>query len=172
MKCIGLTQGKVAMVDDEDYVWLCQWKWNVQKCVCKNRVIWYAKRNAPTIQGGQRTIYMHREIAAVAGIPQVDHRDGNGLNNQRINLRPATRSQNLQSRHKQPGCTSKIKGVCWEKRRFKWKAYICVNGREVFLGYFEQEQDAGNAHDKAAVHFFKDFALVNSVKSDQHEAQA
>ena len=162
LKTILLTKGKVALVDDEDYVWLSQWKWCAHKCVYKTRVVWYAKRGLG-FKYDKRTIFMHQEVAGVIGILKVDHRDGDGLNNQRNNLRPATTRQNGHNRRKSSfeRQTSQFKGVYWNKRDGRWMASITVEGRKWFLGYFDEEQDAAKAYDKAAKQAFGEFALLN-----------
>src|SRR5271169_6507345 len=90
MKIIPLTQGKVALVDDGDYDRLNHHRWYASKHAGKNRPRWYATRMLSSKSGVRKLLLMHREIAAVAGIPTVDHHDGDGLNNRRKNLRPAT----------------------------------------------------------------------------------
>ena len=161
MKTIALTQSKVALVDDQDYAWLNQWKWCANKYKNKTRIIWYALRAAPRKNGKQRTILMHRVIAARTRITDVDHRDCDGLNNQRSNLRPATRRQNLHHQCKQPGRSSRFKGVYWYKQTNRWKAQITINGKRKHLGYFVNEEDAARAYDRAAVEAFGEFALLN-----------
>jgi len=105
---------------------------------------------------------MHREIAARAGF-DTDHCDGNGLNNQRHNLRPAARSQNNQNGHKRAACSSKFKGVSWDKKAAKWRAYIRVNAHLRHLGYFQDEQQAATAYNEAAVCLFREFAKTNQI---------
>lgn len=164
MKTITLTQGKVALVDDEDFDRLNRHKWYARKYALKNRMTWYAVRNLTVAPGKQTTLQMHREIAAVAGICQTDHRDGNGLNNQRENLRPATRRQNQQNQRKRPDCSSRFKGVCWNEESRKWQANIRVNGYKRYLGLFEVEEDAADAYDEAATRLFGEFALTNQKR--------
>ena len=163
MRTIPLTQGKVALADDQDYVWLSQWKWHALKRVLKKRDAWYAVRCVRTPGGRVIAVYMHVEIAARMGIGQrhkVDHWDGDSLNNQRKNLRAATHAQNCQNRQKQPH-SSKYKGVSWENKAGRWRAQIQVDGRCIFLGYFVREEDAARAYDRAARQYFGDFALLN-----------
>ena len=159
---IVLTQGKVALVDDEDYAWLSQWKWFATKQENKTRTTWYAARwTSRKTLGGRKMVQMHRQIAAKVGFAWVDHRDGNGLNDQRENVRPATPSQNHHNRCKRIGCSSRFKGVSWDKARNKRHASICVYGRVLNLGRFEREEDAARAYDQAAVRYFGEFALTN-----------
>ena len=160
MKEIPLTQGKVALVDDDDFEWLSQFKWYAVKF---GRTF-YAVRQAPRVNGKQRTIWMHREVLGLKpGDPRVDHRDGDGLNNQRMNLREATHRQNMMNSRGRSG-SSRFKGVDWDKRAKKWRARISVNGKKKHLGYFIDEEEAARAYDEKAKKIFGEFARVNFEK--------
>lgn len=161
MKTILLTQGKATIVDDEDYEWLSQFKWYAIKQVRKNRTVWYAVRNVPGYKY-QRKLYMHREILSVTDPNvEVDHENGNTLFNKKQNLRSATHGQNLQNQHKQIGCSSRFKGVYWNRKAAKWMAQIRVSGHQQNLGYFENEEAAAAAYDRAAKSEFGEFSLTN-----------
>ena len=161
MKCIPLTQGKHAMVDDADYEHLIQWKWFVRK----NKNNWYAVRTQ-YLGGGRKhpknkTILMHREIITPPAGLGVDHIDHNGLNNQRSNLRLATNSQNHQNENPRSGTVSRYKGVNWHKGYKRWQVRIQLPERRVSLGYFHSEIYAAGAYDAAARKYFGDFAYCN-----------
>lgn len=152
MKTIELTQGKVALVDDEDFDYLNQWNWCATSR--KNRRRWYACR-----RDGSQMLFMH---VVISGIKGADHKDNDGLNNQRNNLRPANASQNGGNRGKGVGKkTSKFKGVCWDKSKNKWMASIHFNYKGIFLGRFHKEKDAALAYDAAARKYFGEFAKTN-----------
>jgi hypothetical protein len=146
MKLIPLTQDKLAMVSDEDYDRLNAVKWFAHKMPKTS----YAERWLPGHVNGTRVVCrMHR---AVIGEPplgmEVDHIDGNGLNNCRDNLRFVTRRQNMQN-NVNASVTSKLPGVSWDKKRGKWKAYIKVDGIHKDIGRFKSEADAFSAYNTA-----------------------
>jgi HNH endonuclease len=156
VKTIPLTQGKVALVDDADYEVVSKFKWYA----LKSRHTFYAVRNFPKGNGKQGLIRLHRFL--LPGHPEIDHRDGDGLNNQRENLRPATRSQNEWGAcHKRRGVSSVYRGVSWYSRDKKWLSYIHVSGKGKHLGYFLSEEDAARAYDTAARKYFGEFASPN-----------
>jgi hypothetical protein len=159
MKLISLTQNKFTKVDDQDYDWLMQWKWNATHRISRFREGWYAGRIGPRPE--RRGIYMHREIAAILGFAQVDHYDNDGLNNQRYNLRQCTAGQNSANRRKSPGLSSQYKGVCQLTNQLKFVAYICVSGQQIRLGTFDDEVEAAHAYDAAATLHFGTFAKLN-----------
>ena len=161
MKEISLTQGKVALVDDADYEWLNQWKWYASSIQSSYSCRFYAKRR---VRKGVLE-YMHRLILELQRNDnrEVDHIDGNGLNNQRSNLRVCTHKQNRQSSRKRKIGASRYKGVCWNRRRHKWCSYIYVNEKLIHLGYFDSETDAALAYNHAALNHFGKFALLNTL---------
>jgi len=155
MKQIPLSQGKFAVVDDEDFEILNQHKWSALKC--KNK--FYAKRRLTLPGGNQKTILMHRVIIGLADTKILcDHRDGNGLNNQKHNLRACSHSENLSNRGANSNNTSGHKGVSWNKYCKKWEAYIKKDGKKKNLGLFADIQDAARAYDAAAKIYFGEFA--------------
>jgi len=148
-RLIPLTQGKFAIVDAADYEWLNQWKWQA-KCD-KKRNLWYAERSLyfPETQK-QTSILMHRVLINAQRGVEVDHRDRNGLNNQRSNIRACTPQQNQFNRGPQKNNTSGYKGVSWDKSRNKWKANITLRGKTINLGLFIIITDAAKAYAEAA----------------------
>ena len=154
MKVVTLTQGREAVVDDEDYEFLAQWRWRFEP----RRESGYACRTE-----GRTTIYMHQLVAERYGLDvcerEIDHKDGNGLNNQRTNLRAATRSQNNANQWLSRRNRSGYKGVYWSRAARKWAAQL---GRK-YLGLFESPADAAIAYNRAARVRFGEFAHLNSV---------
>ncbi len=150
-----------ALVDACDYEYLIQWKWYL---FTGSEGRFYACRKTSSKGGAlRRDIFMHNEILKVKIGHIPDHRDGNGLNNRRYNLRYATTSQNGGNRKPNKRGTSKYKGVSWNTQRQKWRAVIKVEGKLIFLGYFDVEGDAAHAYNKAATKYFGEFALLNGV---------
>lgn len=152
----GKNKGKfIALVDDEDFESINQYKWFVMK----SRTTIYAARNVRV--GGKRTnLRMHWEIMGGKG---VDHKDHNGLNNQKSNLRFCTASENLMNRRKWKNTSSIYKGVCFNKLARKWQANIQTNGKLIHIGLFVSEVDAARAYNEKAIEFFGEFANLNNI---------
>ena len=161
MKEIQLTQGKTALVDDEDYEELNKYKW----FVCKCGPHFYASREGKMVNRKRfPMIRMHREIMKPPEGLKVDHINMDTLNNQRDNLRLCTHQQNLRNRKSCKGSTSRFKGVCWDKSRTKWMATIKVDvGQQKYLGRHDSEVVAARAYNNAAINLFGDFARLNFI---------
>lgn len=147
---ISLTRGKVAVVDAADAPLVSRYSWYALHV----EGLWYAQAK---IEGGRRVL-MHRMILGLDG-PMTDHRDGDGLNNRRSNLRPCTRSQNMANKKKHRNSTNPYKGI--DKYGHKWRARIRVNTQRLSLGIFLSAEDAARAYDDAARLHFGEFALTN-----------
>lgn len=149
----------VAFVDDEDYELVAQYNWFVQK----HRDTWYAYAH-PT---NQPLIGMHRLILGLTSKDKihVDHKDHDGLNNQKVNLRTCTIAQNIQNGKIFKSSSSGYKGVSFANRNppllKPWQAYICPNKKKIHIGYFLTAEEAAKAYDKAAKQYFGEFANLN-----------
>jgi len=148
MREIQLTQGKIALVDNADFEWLNRWDWHAKR----DHNTWYACRMG---------VLMHRFLLDADEEIKVDHKDQNGLNNQRSNLRLATTQQNNHNRSKNRHSVSIYKGVTWHSRDKIWIARITFNSQVHHLGSFVNEIDAAIAYDTAAIIYFGSFARLN-----------
>lgn len=153
MKTVQLTKGYVSLVDDEDY----------------DRVTeagpWHARVDIHTVYAENGSSQaMHRFILGITDPKvEVDHRWGNGLDNQRANLRTATRTQNAQNRLKNKGHL--YKGVTWNVKDQKWRAQIRALGKKIYLGSFNTALEAAAAYDAAALKYHGEFALTNAASA-------
>lgn len=152
--------GRIALVDDEDYDLVMQHRWRVYEKTGPGRrrtngpYAWTAIRRSD----GRRTFpYMH---SLITGYLRTDHVNGDGLDNTRGNLRPATNSQNGANQRPVEGCTSRYKGVCWHQGR-SWLAQIKVDGHHRNLGYFADEDEAARAYDASALAAWGTYARLN-----------
>ena len=155
---IGKT-GKFALVDDEDYDLIMQWKWWNKEG--------YAIRETEINKHGERRkrkrFYMHRLINKTPDGMEVDHINGDKLDNRKENLRTCTRHQNIINRCSFKGASSKFKGVLWNVKLNKWRARIRLNKKDFHLGYFVHEKDAARAYNDAAIIYHGDFARLNQI---------
>ena len=157
MKRIPLTQGKFAVVDDEYYNELKQYKWYPHK----TQGLCYAVRHTKCIKGKRGLIYMHRQILKAPKGKMTDHFDRNGLNNRIYNIRLCTNSQNQANSKNQTNNTSGCKGVSWHKHRKKWISRIRFNGILKHIGYYNNKLMAAQVYDDKAVELFGEFAHLN-----------
>lgn len=156
--------GRVVIVDDEDYELISRYRW-------------YAKVTGPNIyavassrdgtRAANRPIRMHKLLT---GWDETDHHNGNGLDNRRENLRPATRSQNLMNRSTGKMEKAGFKGVRLEAG--KWRAVIKGPEGRRHLGYFSTPEMAARAYDSAAVEMHGEFARLNFPDDPAHEMPA
>lgn len=142
------------LVDPEDEHYLTKYAWRA----FHTRGLTYV-RARPRAAGGRISLFLHNIIMNAPPGVEVDHRNGNGLDNRRANLRLATRSRNNSNRKLQGG-TSPFKGVSWHKQAEKWRAQI-TDGKAYHLGLFISEEDAARAYDAAARLRFGEFARCN-----------
>lgn len=163
MKEIKLTKGQVALVDNDDFEWLNQWKWQAK--TPKNANCYYATRGVWNREKKRmEELSMHRMILNINN-PKIccDHIDRNGLNNQRYNLRTANHSQNCANIAKRKNTTSKYLGVSLRKATGRWRAEIRKNWKGIRLGEYVNEIDAAIAYNNAAIKLHGEFANLNVV---------
>lgn len=151
---IPLTRGAFAIVDDEDFARL-------------NRLKWYCSASCYAVRtvhvgGKSKPVFMHKVIRPVPEGFEVDHINGNRLDNRRENLRRVSHQQNQRNkRQSKARRSSRFKGVFKSRRLGKWCAQIEVNERSIHVGVFTDERDAALAYDAAARYYFEDFAALN-----------
>lgn len=153
---IPLTKGYVAIVDDADYAKVAAHKWRAQ--VSSSTV--YAFRNLPRSQG-RKWVSLHTFIMNPPNGLEIDHRDWNGLNCQRSNLRVANRGQNMCNRRRPINNSSGYKGVSWSKKGQKWQAHIQFKRQQFHLGLFVEAVTAAQTYDAKARELFGEFAVLN-----------
>lgn len=147
---IPLTQGYVAVVDDEDYPELSRYNWWIVRS--KKHV--YAARHE-----GRKTVLMHRQIMSAPDGVDIDHANHGALDNRRCNLREATRSQNMGNAVRVVKRTSEFKGVDYRASRHRFRARI----QRTFLGHFKTAVEAARAYNEAAIKVYGEFACLNVI---------
>ncbi len=160
---IELTKGKFAIIDFGDLHLVDKWNWQANESR-PGSGLWYAIRHR---EKGKSHIRMHREImSAKDSDPLIDHKDGDGLNNRRSNLRWCTQSQNCANRrHGNP--KSGFRGVSYNSRVKRWASVIYVKGKRIRLGHFRELMDAAKAYNNSAVKYFGTFAKLNKIEGEE-----
>ena len=163
-KQIPLSKGFHALVDDADFEWLSQWNWSANFDSRKDipratRSVSLAER---LTKGVPRTLHMHRFILSARPGEEVDHINGNSLDNRRANLRIVSRSDNLRNRRTFKTNKAGFKGVRFEKSTGAWQATL-------FLGNFASAEEAARAYDAAALAVYGDVAHLNFAAQDANE---
>lgn len=150
---IQLSRNRQAIIDDEDFEKLNKYKWYIST---KGYAIAHTWKN-----GKRTTMTMHRIIMKSPTRGQIDHKNNDKLDNQKINLRLCNTSQNKANSLKHHNNKSGYKGVNWHKRDKIWYASICLNYKKYSLGYFKNKIEAAKAYDKRALELFGEFANLN-----------
>lgn len=153
---IPLTQGYEALIDPDDVEKVGQYKW----CLKKDRYTAYAKRTI-TVDGKQTVQFMHRLIMDAPADKQVDHINGDGLDNRKVNLRLCSQMENRRNLQKSVSNSSGFKGVHYDNQFGKWKATITLNNRPTFICYSECLFCAAEAYNQKAKEFYGEFANIN-----------
>jgi hypothetical protein len=156
LRAIQLTQGKVAIVDAEDYGLLSKFKWHAHE---RGRT-WYARRAA-----SNKTIFMHRAILEYHSYDltsgEVDHINGDGLDNRKSNLQVISHAENIRKSRVQINNKSGFRGVSWHKGDRRWQVVIEVDNIKKYIGSFRTKIAAALAYDQAAKKYFGKFANLN-----------
>jgi hypothetical protein len=161
MKRIPLTKGYFALVDDEDFDYLNQWKWQFNSGYA-NRVQ-YERIDRGIYRN--KSIRMHRDLMSAPNNMQVDHIDGDKLNNQKANLRICTAAQNSRNRRPHVDGTSEFKGVYYDKKTRstrKWKAQITLDYKNYNIGRFSTQEEAAAAYDRKSIELHGEYGRRNA----------
>ena len=154
MICIALTQGQHAVVDNDDWELVSRFNW----CATKKQHTFYAVANSNKLFE-QRNVWLHRIIMGITDSSiSIDHKDGNGLNNCRSNLRICDKQQNARNCKIHTRNTTGFKGVSFDKDIKKYRAFITLNGKTKHLGCFVSPVDAHAAYCSAAIKHYGEFA--------------
>jgi hypothetical protein len=151
---VTLTRGYEAIIDAADVPLVEGWNWHA----VPEWSTFYARRT--DYKNGKKTVQMHRVIINCPDGFEVDHINGDGLNNRRFNLRIATKSQNQSNRGPQVDNKSGIKGVYWCKSKLKWVAGIKLNKVRRALGVFDTPEAAHAAYIAASKKLHGEFGRV------------
>ena len=162
---IPLTKDKEALVDQKDYNRVMLHSWQAAKYRWSDKH--YARTDifVPGGKGLKKVVKMHRFILGVVDNPeiQVDHLNGNPLDNTRSNIRLVTPSQNMQNRPLLSHNKSGYIGVYWRSARSKWVARIQKNGKRRVLGHFDCKIEAAESYNKAALELYGQDAQLNII---------
>ena len=156
MRKIKLTQGKYAIVDNEDYEKLVKHKWYY----CNYGKTGYARRADKVTR---KTVRMHHEVLPFEKGLMVDHINMNGIDNRKSNLRLVTKSQNMMNSGVRANSTSGYKGVCWAKNYNKWVVHIWKDYKQMFIGHFDDIKKAAKAYNVAAKEHHREYAKLNKI---------
>ena len=150
-----------ALVDDEDFEWLNQWKWYAHKGTAPGLL--YVVRKI-SMNGKRIRVFMHRAVLDLKKGEICDHKNRNGLDNRRKNLRRCTHAQNSANCRSHLGATSQYRGVYWHKTGRRWVAQAASKGKIYYLGCFKDEKEAALAYNKMAESIHGEFANLNKIQ--------
>lgn len=159
-----------ALIDEEDAELVNQYRWFLNASHCVERTIYYAVAHGPRRNGPRDFFAMHRIIVGAPPTVEVDHINGDGLDNRRSNLRQCTSSQNKWNFTKRDGTSSRFRGVTWNRVTRKWRAQLQVKGKQITIGDFQDEEAAAAAYDGMARKHFGEFGTYNFPRGGERSA--
>lgn len=154
---LPLSDGNFVTVDTDDYPLASQFAWRPLHCKNVTYAVAWPRGQRKT----RKVVLLHRILMDAQPGEEVDHRDGDGLNCTRQNMRRATREQNCRNQRRSSLNTSGYKGVHWDKARERWAAAIKHNGKNLHLGRFTDKESAARAYDAKARELGGEFARLN-----------
>lgn len=161
MKLISITGNKFAKIDDQDFEKVNRYKWYYSS---KQGVVTQVHISGSNWRGRtqkKKHVLMHRFLLDVPKYLEVDHKNGNKLDNRRRNIRICTHAENMRNLKLRKDNTSGYKGVGWNFS--KWQARIWFNNKKISLGQFEKKEDAAKAYNEAAKKYFGEYARLNDI---------
>lgn len=144
MKRLQLTNGGFTLLDDEDYNYFSQWKWqNIHGYAVRCVYVANRKLGKGVHRSVNKLVALHREVNKTPEGFDTDHVNRDKLDNRKSNLRTTNRSVNAHNAGKKNNNSrSSLQGVQWRSDRKKWRSYICIDYKPVYLGTFDDELDA------------------------------
>jgi hypothetical protein len=161
MKKIPLTQGKFAIVDDEDFAMLSVYKWHCMGDGWNVYAVRCPQRKEYTTRNTRKSIRMHRVILGYTGKLVVDHINGDSLDNRKKNLRICSHRDNIINSGMRKNNTSGFKGVTWREKNHRWVVTIQTGERQIEIGTFVDKIEAAIAYNDAAKKYHGEFARLN-----------
>lgn len=149
----------IVLIDDEDYDKIKNFKWGIKLNKFPDR--FYVISHDYT--EGNKIIHLHRQIMNCPDNFVVDHINHNVLDNRKSNLRICTLSENSKNRKLSKNSSSGFKGVCWDKNSKKWKAYISMDLKPIYIGLFDEKILAAIAYNDAALKYHGEFSCLNKI---------
>jgi len=163
-----------CLVDEADWEKVKSLNWHISKHKAKGRTLFYVSHSYK-LSGKNKSLKLHRFLLNPERFKLVDHKNGNGLDNRRENLRESSKAQNAFNQIKISGTSSSFKGVFWRKDLKKFEAYIKTSqtGKPVrkYLGLFVNEVDAARAYNEAALTYFGEFARLNEIPRENSDGK-
>lgn len=162
---VPLSRGKFAVVDEEDFERVSEYQWHAQWS--PHAKTFYGKTAYRDKYRTLIVLHLHRFVLGTTNdLVLVDHRDHDGLNCRKLNLRECDKSQNAANGRMRSTNTSGYKGVSFYPQSGKWRAIICLHYKNISLGLHVEKIDAARAYDQKAIELFGEFAHLNFPRSD------
>lgn len=160
MREITLTKNKIALVDDEDWLWLNAWKWKLS-------TQGYAVRNGSGAHTQRKAVSMHRQVVHCPAHLWIDHINGNRLDNRKINLRVCNQAENTYNQLRLYSNKHGFPGVQWHKGKKRWRAKITIQNICIYLGEFKELEQAAKAYEAAVLKYHGEYAAILPIPAER-----